>query len=254
MDNQRTGRLIAARRQELGLTQKELADKLNISDRTVSKWERGAGFPDVSLLEPLADALELSVLELIRGERLTPEAAPAPEAEQAARETSRELGGRFRGTLGRLRTALCVLGALFALLLGASLVRYLADPPARQTVLSQSEALALCPFALITQDEYELARQLLDAAAAGPAEDFTVPASLLSIGGEPAVLIQLDPLAENVAVTYADKPLGSRPNRQVILMAAPDGPVYKTCVEYDGEGRLLYWLLNQDNTLFRRAE
>ena len=69
MDNQKTGALIARRRQELGLTQKELADRLNVSDRTVSKWERGAGFPDVSLLEPLADALGLSVLELIRGER-----------------------------------------------------------------------------------------------------------------------------------------------------------------------------------------
>ena len=41
MDNQKTGALIARRRQELGLTQKELADRLNISDRTVSKWERG---------------------------------------------------------------------------------------------------------------------------------------------------------------------------------------------------------------------
>lgn len=68
MDNAKTGRLIAARRRELSLTQKELAEKLHISDRTVSKWERGAGFPDISLLEPLADALGLSVLDLIQGE------------------------------------------------------------------------------------------------------------------------------------------------------------------------------------------
>ena len=51
MDNAKTGALIAARRKELNLTQKELAEKLHISDRTVSKWERGAGFPDISLLE-----------------------------------------------------------------------------------------------------------------------------------------------------------------------------------------------------------
>ena len=68
MDNAKTGGLIAARRRELSLTQKELAEKLHISDRTVSKWERGAGFPDISLLEPLADALGLSVLDLIQGE------------------------------------------------------------------------------------------------------------------------------------------------------------------------------------------
>lgn len=69
MDNAKTGALVAARRKELNLTQKELAEKLHISDRTVSKWERGAGFPDISLLEPLADALGLSVLDLIQGAR-----------------------------------------------------------------------------------------------------------------------------------------------------------------------------------------
>ena len=68
MDNVKTGALIAARRKELTLTQKELAEKLHISDRTVSKWERGVGFPDISLLEPLADTLGLSVLDLIQGE------------------------------------------------------------------------------------------------------------------------------------------------------------------------------------------
>ena len=68
MDNAKTGALIAARRKELTLTQKVLAEKLHISDRTVSKWERGVGFPDISLLEPLADTLGLSVLDLIQGE------------------------------------------------------------------------------------------------------------------------------------------------------------------------------------------
>ena len=69
MDNLKTGALIAAQRKEHNLTQQELAEQLHISDRTVSKWERGAGFPDVALLEPLADALDLSVLDLIQGEK-----------------------------------------------------------------------------------------------------------------------------------------------------------------------------------------
>ena len=68
MDQKKTGALIAARRKELNLTQKVLAEKLHISDRTVSKWERGVGFPDISLLEPLADTLGLSVLDLIQAE------------------------------------------------------------------------------------------------------------------------------------------------------------------------------------------
>ncbi len=69
MDTKRTGELIAEARKEKNMTQRQLAEALHVSDRTVSKWERGAGFPDVALLEPLADALELSVTELLRGGR-----------------------------------------------------------------------------------------------------------------------------------------------------------------------------------------
>ena len=60
-----TGALITQLRKEQGLTQKQLAEQLHISDRTISKWERGAGFPDVSLLEPLAEALHCSVVSLL---------------------------------------------------------------------------------------------------------------------------------------------------------------------------------------------
>ena len=69
MNLQKTGELIANARKECGYTQKELAGMLYISDRTVSKWERGAGFPDVSLLEPLAEALDLSISEVVMGEK-----------------------------------------------------------------------------------------------------------------------------------------------------------------------------------------
>ena len=69
MDRQKTGALIAQVRKAQGLTQRQLASRLHVSDRTVSKWERGAGFPDISLLVPLAQALDLSVLELLQGER-----------------------------------------------------------------------------------------------------------------------------------------------------------------------------------------
>ena len=69
IQNSRTGALIRQARTEKGLTQKHLAQRLHISDRTVSKWERGAGFPDLSLLEPLAEALGLTVTELLHGQR-----------------------------------------------------------------------------------------------------------------------------------------------------------------------------------------
>ena len=57
MNAEKTGALIRALRTEQGLTQKQLADRLHLSDRTVSKWERGAGCPDVSLLGALAREL-----------------------------------------------------------------------------------------------------------------------------------------------------------------------------------------------------
>ena len=69
MDCAKTGEMIANARKERGYTQKQLADILHISDRTVSKWERGCGFPDMSLLEPLAKSLNLTIAEIVVGEK-----------------------------------------------------------------------------------------------------------------------------------------------------------------------------------------
>lgn len=71
MDQIKTGKFISATRKELGMTQKELAQILNISDKTVSKWECGKGLPDVSLMLPLCENLKISVNELLSGERLS---------------------------------------------------------------------------------------------------------------------------------------------------------------------------------------
>ena len=69
MDIIRTGNLIKELRTEKGLTQKELAEKLNVSTAAVSKWENGKGFPDISILEKLSSELEISITELVKGER-----------------------------------------------------------------------------------------------------------------------------------------------------------------------------------------
>ena len=60
MDAGKTGALIAEARREKNMTQKELAGLLHVTDRAVSKWERGLNFPDIALLEPLAEALGLT--------------------------------------------------------------------------------------------------------------------------------------------------------------------------------------------------
>ena len=68
MDNYVTGAAIRSLREAKGLTQEELAERIHVSAKAVSKWETGKGFPDVSLLEPLAGALDISVIELLSGE------------------------------------------------------------------------------------------------------------------------------------------------------------------------------------------
>ena len=69
INNEKFGRFLAEVRKEKQMTQKDLADKLFVSDKTVSKWERGNSMPNVTLLIPLAEVLGISVTELLQGER-----------------------------------------------------------------------------------------------------------------------------------------------------------------------------------------
>ena len=68
MNNYVTGGAIKALREQRNLTQAELADKIGVSSKTVSKWETAKGLPDITLLQPLAAALGVSVIELMNGE------------------------------------------------------------------------------------------------------------------------------------------------------------------------------------------
>ena len=70
MDQEKIGKFIAKLRKEKNMTQNELAQKLGITDRAISKWENGRGMPDLSLLTPLCEILGVSINELLSGERL----------------------------------------------------------------------------------------------------------------------------------------------------------------------------------------
>lgn len=74
MDAGKTGAFIAKLRGERGLTQRELAERIGVTDKAVSKWECGRGFPDIATLEIISKELGVSITELINGERFTPEA------------------------------------------------------------------------------------------------------------------------------------------------------------------------------------
>ncbi len=81
MDVQKIGALIAQLRKEQNMTQKDLAAKLRVSDRAVSKWERGLNLPNAELFEPLCEQLGISIMELLKGERNCAEQIAISEAE-----------------------------------------------------------------------------------------------------------------------------------------------------------------------------
>lgn len=113
MDQMHMGRLIAARRRDKGLTQKELAQELGITDKAVSKWERGLSCPDIALLADLAAILDLTVEELLGGQTVLAgsDSVPtaAPEHDGPARPGR---PGRVRRLSALLLSALFVLGML----------------------------------------------------------------------------------------------------------------------------------------------
>ena len=114
MDAKKTGELIAQCRKARGLSQGELASRLHVTDKAVSKWETGRGMPGIDTLEPLAEALGLSVSELLSGQRLTAE--ELPKAADGQIVESMRTGVR-RARLGVL-AALAAVGILAVLAVG----------------------------------------------------------------------------------------------------------------------------------------
>ncbi len=108
MDLGKTGAFIAQRRREKGLTQSQLAAHLAVTDKAVSRWETGRGFPDPATLPALAEALGVSIAELVNGEATAVEET-RESAEDAVLSALRYAGGLRRQTIG---AALLVAGLL----------------------------------------------------------------------------------------------------------------------------------------------
>ena len=87
MNYEKIGEFIAEKRKEKKLTQNELAEKLGVTDKAVSKWERGLGCPDVSILEVLAAELDISILELLKGRKIENEVINVAEADDYIKNT-----------------------------------------------------------------------------------------------------------------------------------------------------------------------
>ena len=123
MNNEKTGNLIAEMRKQQNLTQAQLAEKICVSDKAVSRWETGRGFPDITSLEALAKVLEISEAELIRGERIS---------DSISREQFNDVSAQNQMLMKdylkthRFRSALC--GFLLALVIIVSATVHLFSP------------------------------------------------------------------------------------------------------------------------------
>ena len=110
MDLNQTGLFISALRKQNNMTQKELAEKIDVTDKAVSRWETGKGFPDVSLLQPLAKTLGVSISEIVMGETSEAEETVAVKTMDNAivRTMSKFARSKRRATLCRRIVTLLV--------------------------------------------------------------------------------------------------------------------------------------------------
>ena len=117
MDKEKTGEYIRALRKNKGWTQMQLAEQLHISDKAVSKWERGISFPDIELMEELAQVFQVDVADIIRGE----EAGRAEHTVNELVKDTIDIAKREKKRqIRKYRWVLCILFVLFGVLIGYS--------------------------------------------------------------------------------------------------------------------------------------
>ncbi len=119
MEKKTIGAFICVLRKANGLTQRELAEKLNVSDKAVSRWERDEAMPDLTLIPVLADIFGVTADELLRGQRATAE-APAPQSEEKSKKQLKYLLEKAK-TDYRIRTLISVMLAILGLIAAAIL-------------------------------------------------------------------------------------------------------------------------------------
>lgn len=115
MDQARIGAFIRSVRKESGLTQEQLAERLGVSQRSVSRWETGRTMPDYSLLPALCEALGINVAELLGAERIAGDSVPKKQVTAAARSLIALMGVRKRRLLGAVLSAVLTLACMAAL-------------------------------------------------------------------------------------------------------------------------------------------
>ena len=116
LDQKKTGQFLKKLRNEKGLTQEQLADKFNVSNRTVSRWETGSNMPDISLLVEIADFYDVDVREIIEGER------KSEMMDKETREVAVKMADYANSEKGRLFKIIRIISIVGELILAAAIV------------------------------------------------------------------------------------------------------------------------------------
>ena len=117
MDKEKIGLFIKELRKEKNQTQRELAEKIHVTDKAVSKWERGLSIPDVAILPDLAKELDISIHELLQGERNTSDRIETVQAETLLADTVRTVNVAQKKKVRIWKSVLFIQGILFLILL-----------------------------------------------------------------------------------------------------------------------------------------
>ena len=154
MNQEAIGKFIAQCRKDAKLTQAQLAEQLGVSDKSISRWENGKTMPDLSLYEPLCQALDIQVSELLNASRMTPD----EKVTLGERSAIALLGTKAQlETLGLFTEILIVVGILIAI----TLTRLLAHTPL-QTALTLAAGWFVWGFGLVLRVKIRTAIRLLE--------------------------------------------------------------------------------------------
>ncbi len=152
MDVKATGALICEARRARGLTQAELAEEVGVTDKAVSKWERGLSFPDIALLEPLSETLGISIAELVDGRRACSDTTV--DAEPYVREAIAISDAEIKSRKARFKKTAIIVGTIFlAIVIALSVCFGIAFTPSDG--MSKTKQIGLVP--LNNQNKYTIA-------------------------------------------------------------------------------------------------
>lgn len=164
MANTSIGQFIAALRKANGMTQQEVADRLNVSNKAVSRWERDESYPDISLIPPLAELLGVTCDELLKGERIS-ETDVSPKREIKIEKQVKNLISR---TLSGFKTliwiALAVAAVGLVCMLGISYGLYLPVIGFAVMLLFEACSFAITALAVIRTKDVKTDNELFEAA------------------------------------------------------------------------------------------